>query len=230
MEHLLLIALGVREVIRLSAQLRSRPWNAAFQGQRWGTTCFVLGTGVAAILIGLSKWLPTARIGWFLCGIAILFGTKAPCGISPVNRIAWLRMSRNALFIAGASFCVAYALEGFLRYPASWLRVLAIPIGTWVTFHSARKVRRRIQRYPWQHDGVRSVIAWTVFGLCLVFWGTLGSRIHLVPAGLAVASIATVRCSLHRVFNEHRLLAPARDMFFLAVGIAIAAYGLGVRL
>lgn len=108
------------------------------------------------------------------------------------------------------------------------LTTLGIIIGSIVTYASARKVIKRARHYHPVSPPVRAAAAWTLFGVCLLWWGLSdGLRMPAIPAGVAVFSIVTVPCKW-RIFNEHPLWHPIRTAFFPIVGTALVLYGLGV--
>jgi hypothetical protein len=108
------------------------------------------------------------------------------------------------------------------------LTTIGVIVGSIVTYVSAGKIIKRLHYSHPLAAPVRAAAAWTLFGVCLLWWGLAdGVRLLAIPAGVAVFSIVTVPCKW-RVFNEHPLWHPIRTAFFPIVGAALVLYGLGV--
>jgi hypothetical protein len=108
------------------------------------------------------------------------------------------------------------------------LTTIGVILGSIVTYVSAGKVVKRARYAHPLAAPVRAAAAWTLFGVCLLWWGlTDGERVAAIPAGVAVFSIVTVPCKW-RVFNEHPLWHPIRTAFFPIMGVLLVFYGLGM--
>ncbi len=66
-----------------------------------------------------ASWLPAAALhfGWFQpwmaapFGACFLFSLPLPCFIQAINRLRWLHIARNVIFVLVAILCFAIALE-----------------------------------------------------------------------------------------------------------------------